>query len=120
MGVFFSFSGRIGRMTYWMSTLGLIVAAVALMFFLLPKGAIDAESPPPGLGMSAGMMLVINLAMIWCMLAISVKRWHDRDKSGWWVLITLIPVIGALWALVENGFLKGTDGPNSYGPDPLT
>ena len=38
---------------------------------------------------------------------------------GWWVLIGLIPIIGALWLLIELGFLKGTDGPNRYGP-PVT
>jgi len=48
-----------------------------------------------------------------------VKRYHDRDKSGWWVLIIFLPVIGALWYLIECGFLRGTDGNNAYGPDPL-
>ena len=116
MGVIFSFQGRIGRMTYWMCSLGLIFAAVILTFALLPKGPVEpgATSPAPGIG-----LLLINLLLIWCMLAIAVKRWHDRDKSGWWVLINLIPVIGPLWALIENGFLKGTDDPNNYGPDPL-
>ena len=63
--------------------------------------------------------IVVNLLLIWPALAVSVKRWHDRDKSGWWVLLNLLPVIGWLWALVDNGFLRGTDGPNRYGPDPL-
>ena len=50
---------------------------------------------------------------------VSVKRWHDRDRSGWWVLLNLLPVIGWLWALVDNGFVRGTRGPNRYGADPL-
>lgn len=48
-----------------------------------------------------------------------IKRWHDLDKSGWWVLINFIPIVGGLWCLVECGFLKGTVGPNRFGPDPL-
>ena len=47
------------------------------------------------------------------------RRWHDRDKSGWWTLIGLIPVVGAIWILVECGCLKGSDGPNRFGADPL-
>ena len=53
-------------------------------------------------------------------VAIGVKRLHDRNKTGWWMLIILLPVIGGLWYLIECGFLKGTTGPNTYGPDPLT
>ena len=46
---------------------------------------------------------------------VHIKRFHDRDKSGWWVLIGLIPIIGAIWLLIELGFLKGTPGPNRFG-----
>jgi uncharacterized membrane protein YhaH (DUF805 family) len=46
--------------------------------------------------------------------------WHDRNKSGWWVLIAFVPVIGGLWYLIECGFLPGTTGANNYGADPLT
>jgi uncharacterized membrane protein YhaH (DUF805 family) len=52
-------------------------------------------------------------------IIVQVKRWHDRDKSGWWVFINLIPCVGGLWTLIECGFLKGTTGPNKYGADPL-
>lgn len=55
----------------------------------------------------------------WIGLAILVKRWHDRDKSGFMVFILLIPVIGFLWTLIEVGFLPGTVGPNRYGQDQL-
>ena len=61
--------------------------------------------------------LVIVLAAVWIGLAVGVKRYHDRGKSGWWVLIALVPVIGGLWYLIECGFLRGTIGPNAYGPD---
>jgi uncharacterized membrane protein YhaH (DUF805 family) len=63
--------------------------------------------------------LIIYVAMIWPSVALGVKRFHDRNKSGWWVLISLVPVIGGLWYLIECGFLEGTKGPNQFGPDPL-
>jgi uncharacterized membrane protein YhaH (DUF805 family) len=50
---------------------------------------------------------------------VNAKRLHDRDKSGWWVLITLISILGDLWLVVECGCLRGTVGENRYGPDPL-
>jgi uncharacterized membrane protein YhaH (DUF805 family) len=65
------------------------------------------------------LMLVFGLVMLWSSLAIQVKRWHDRDKSAWWLLMNFVPFIGAIWVLVECGFLRGTEGQNNYGPDPL-
>ena len=56
-----------------------------------------------------------TIFFLWPALAIQAKRWHDRDKSAWWILINFIPLIGPFWALVENGFLKGSSASNSYG-----
>ena len=50
---------------------------------------------------------------------INAKRYHDRDRSGWWLLLILIPLLGPLWLIVVLGFLKGTEGENRFGPDPL-
>ena len=58
---------------------------------------------------------VFYIFLIWIGLALQVKRWHDRDKPGVWVLINFIPFIGGIWALVECGFLPGTPGPNRFG-----
>jgi len=63
-------------------------------------------------------VLVTLLLLLWPSLAVSVKRWHDRGHSGWWVLVGLIPVIGPLWLLVTNGLLPGTPGPKRCGADP--
>jgi uncharacterized membrane protein YhaH (DUF805 family) len=60
---------------------------------------------------------VLSLVIGWPGIAISVKRYHDRNKSGWWVLINLIPVVGILWTVVENGLLRGSVGPNRFGED---
>ena len=56
--------------------------------------------------------------MLWVDLAVSVKRWHDRDKSGWMLLIGLIPLVGLVWTLIECGFLDGERGPNQFGESP--
>ena len=64
-----------------------------------------------GIGIIAGIILIpYAIFSIWSGIAIGIKRWHDRDKSGWWMFIVLIPIIGAIWAFVECGCLRGTEG----------
>ena len=62
--------------------------------------------------------LIVTLILIWPSLAVQAKRWHDRNKSAWWILINFVPIIGPLWSLIENGFLPGDIGSNKYGEDP--
>jgi uncharacterized membrane protein YhaH (DUF805 family) len=69
---------------------------------------------------NAVIAVIVFVIVLWITISIGVRRFHDRNKSGWWVLIALVPVIGGLWYLIECGFLKGTTGPNNYGPDPLS
>jgi uncharacterized membrane protein YhaH (DUF805 family) len=64
--------------------------------------------------------LIAFLLFWWPSIAIQVKRWHDIDSSGAWILVNLVPFIGGLWALVANGFIRGTAGDNLYGPDPYS
>jgi len=123
-----SFKGRIPRKKFWVGMLLLYVLMLVLMipsfvmFFLSAKAAaaeaMSGNTPGmPILAIIGGiLMFILLLVFIFFSLAIQVKRWHDRGKSGWWVLTNLIPVP---WALIENGFLEGTVGPNKYGPDPL-
>ena len=81
--------------------------------------ALTSESDRGLLSVLAALFLIVGyIALIWVSFALPIKRWHDRDKSGWWILITFIPIIGAVWAFVENGCLRGTEGPNRYGDDP--
>ena len=87
---------------------------------------IDASNPDAAAAAMSnamsGMILPISilvLIVLWPTLAVYTKRWHDRDKSGWWSLIMFVPIIGGIWFLVECGFLRGTDGPNRFGNDPL-
>lgn len=50
-------------------------------------------------------------------LAVAVRRLHDQDKSGWMILVGLIPLVGPIWLLILY-LTEGTRGPNQYGPDP--
>lgn len=100
----FSFDGRINRMSYWMSWI--VFVPLAFMVMAIPTHEEILE-------LYRG---VIVFVMVWPMLAIQAKRWHDIDMSGWWLLINLLPVVGPLIALVMNGFLPGTHGENHFGP----
>ena len=63
------------------------------------------------------LVLLVYVPLLWINLALQVKRWHDRDRSGWMVLISFVPIV-SIWALIECGFLRGTVGPNQFGQDP--
>lgn len=104
--------GRIPRKVYWLN-------------FVLPYIAISlvASLVDLALGMGDGGVSPISaifiLIAIWPSICVGVKRCHDRDKSGWWLLINLVPVVGSLWWFIEFGCLRGTIGPNRFGPDPV-
>lgn len=113
----FSFEGRVGRGAYW----GLVVASL-LLFGVLGGASImsmlnGADSAAASGGASMAIM-VASLLFLWPALAIQAKRWHDVDKSAWWILINLVPAVGGLIALVFNGFIAGTPGTNRFGPAP--
>jgi uncharacterized membrane protein YhaH (DUF805 family) len=127
----FGFQGRINRAKYWIATVTYISVTIALVglgfffrfntiFFIIAAIAFTAVTVSG--------------------IAVGLKRLHDRDMSGWWLLVFYllpavldgigraigIPVIFSLagsavsiWALVVLGFLRGTSGANQYGPDPL-
>ncbi|GHC89134.1 membrane protein [Novosphingobium pokkalii] len=115
------FNGRSRRLEYWMFHV-LLIAQIALIM-----GLIVAFAPRDGgaLPWSHPVTLLLTLlAMIaavgwfWAGLALSVRRFHDQDKSGWYVLLGAIPYVGGLITLVFM-CLPGTAGPNRFGPDPI-
>ena len=112
----FKFDGRINRAKFWA---GIAVSwGFGIIFAILAGIAVGSGSG--GLASIVVILgIVLYVVLIWIGLAISIKRWHDRGKSGWWILIGMIPFIGAIWALVETGFLEGDPGDNQYGPNPL-
>ena len=117
----FSFEGRIGRAPYWYFTLAVIIIFGVLgsfvgMSMFASLGNPDAAQPSAG---PAGMLFPLAcLLILWPALAVQAKRWHDVDKSAWWILIGLVPLVGGLIALVFNGFIASTPGPNRYGSPP--
>jgi uncharacterized membrane protein YhaH (DUF805 family) len=118
----FGFQGRVNRAKFWLVHVGMWVVMAVLFSVLLGGAALsgDPEAALRSVGTVPGLILaVVYVLMVWVGLAVGVKRWHDRNKSGWWILIALVPVIGGLWYLIECGFLRGTVGHNTYGPDPL-
>ncbi|HRQ66029.1 MAG TPA: DUF805 domain-containing protein [Xanthomonadaceae bacterium] len=111
----FSFEGRIGRKTFWLTTLALVALMIAVQVVAIGLALVSET-----LGMIGMLvMLVVAIGVLWAGLAIQAKRWHDLDKSGWWILINLVPVVGGLYALVMTGFVKGSDGRNQFGDDPV-
>lgn len=111
LSLLFSFSGRISRSQFWLGY-GIQVAAIVFGYICLLYG-LQNENILALLG-----SLIVFLPLMWVSICIMAKRYHDRDKSAWWILIALIPIVGGIWQLVELGLLRGTDGSNDYGPDP--
>ncbi len=105
--LYLSFDGRISRSTFWLK--GFLPIFVVNLVVSVVLGLIGLDI----------LAYIVSLVLIWPMLAITAKRWHDRDKSGLWNLLYLVVCIGWIWSLVECGFLKGSDGDNKFGSDPV-
>ncbi len=134
--LFTSFNGRINRAPYWVGILLLMAASLVVIFAFLAPAGVGA------LLFLFVLILVISAASV----PLTVKRLHDRDKSGhyaWLIygsslvgslvdpwtrvgemnvprmIISLITVAIGLWFFIELGFFRGTAGPNAYGADPI-
>ena len=109
--LFLNFEGRINRKPYWMGVIALFGISLAITIVSSILGAIFA--PLAFLG------TIASLATIYPAAALAAKRWHDRGKSGWWTLVVIIPLIGALYMLWECGIQEGVAETNSFGSNPL-
>jgi uncharacterized membrane protein YhaH (DUF805 family) len=121
------FSGRAQRKEYWMFALFVVLGSLVLsgLDTVLGLGghasSYTVNMPgnyAAGSNLSGGILTdIFSLAIIIPSIAVAVRRLHDVDKSGWWLLIELIPIVGwiivLVWACTE-----GTRGPNRFGPDP--
>ncbi|ONI75802.1 hypothetical protein BWI15_08270 [Kribbella sp. ALI-6-A] len=103
------FSGRARRKEFWMFTLFNVIISIVLTVI---DRLIGTDSS--GAGLLSG---IYTLLVLLPSLAVTVRRLHDTDRSGWWILIGLIPLIGAIVLLVFE-VQEGTAGDNSHGPDP--
>lgn len=143
--ILFSFRGRLNRAKYWLVVLINVIVWVAFMIAAMTTGGLNALY---GAGMDGSSLVIILLGVavgifsVWTSLATAIKRLHDREKSGWWILVfwglpcilngasvfaadisAIVLAIASfgisVWGFVEIACLKGTTGPNNYGPDPL-
>jgi uncharacterized membrane protein YhaH (DUF805 family) len=155
----FSFKGRIRRLHWWVAALAVGAASGALtaILELAAKASGSAMINPDTYaieptGMFGIALLAVGLANTWINFALSVKRLHDRDRSGWWLvwqslavmlavivavvaialpkeqaavwyviagIVGLVALVISVWLFVEICVLRGTQGPNRFGPDPL-
>jgi uncharacterized membrane protein YhaH (DUF805 family) len=107
------FGGRARRAEYWWFVLFSVLVGIVTSILDIALGT-DFEGSVTSSGLFS---LIANLALFLPSLAVAVRRLHDLDRSGWWILIGLIPLIGVIVLLVF--FVQdGTPGPNRFGPSP--
>lgn len=107
------FSDRATRAEYWWFYLFVIIAYVVASIVDSILGLSGTVGP---YGLIASLLM---LALLVPSIAVGARRLHDTDRSGWWLLIGLIPLIGAIVLLVFF-VTEGTTGDNQYGSDPYT
>lgn len=120
VSVLFSIQGRIGRGQYWLGYLVLVAIAFIAWFALF--AALGPSLDSQNLDSQNLVLLFVPIVLmpfsLWISICVMAKRYHDRGKSAWWILIFLIPIVGGIWQFIELGLLRGDDGTNDYGPDP--
>lgn len=123
MNLLFGFQGRIGRLQWWFGQLAIVIwfiIACMVLVAVLDPSAEDFRTMIANRESEIGAsVLVFILAVLiistWMNAAVTIKRFHDRNKSGFWFFIVFVPYAGVIWQLVECGFLPGTPGGNDYG-----
>ena len=155
----FSFKGRIQRLYWWVATIAVGAAAGAITGILEVAAKSSGHSVVnpdtqqfEATGLFGIVVLLVGLVNLWINFALSVKRLHDRGRTGWWlvgqtlilavaavlvvvaiavpkeqapvwwVLASVVGIVAlavSIWLFVEIGFLRGTQGPNRFGEDPL-
>lgn len=105
------FRGRSRRKEYWYFALFVVVISIVLSIVDNLIGAYDRST---GVGLLSG---IFSLAILIPSIAVSVRRLHDIDRTGWWVLISLVPLIGFIVLIVFH-VQDSTPRTNRYGPNP--
>lgn len=147
--LFLRFDGRISRQPYWIAFFIVLVAYFGLVFTILSALGLDFDALAAPSAVGVKVNLAVTFLLLYPSLAYMIKRLHDRNRTGWWAVLTYglamladladfagfggtqeepglamlviwVPMLAiALWLFVELGFFKGTQGPNRFGPDPL-
>ena len=99
------FAGRSRRKEYWMFVLGVWLVMIAL-------SVIEAMAGLSGMvgGAYGPLTTLFYLGILIPSIAVAIRRMHDQDRSGWWILFPLVNIVFL--------FIDGTKGPNRFGPDP--
>ena len=114
------FSGRSRRKEYWMFTLGSVIVSVILYGIIGASIGLGNPEDTGSLALMSGagiILLIFAVAIFIPSLAVQVRRFHDQDKSGWFILLNLVPYVGWIVVLVMM-CIDGTRGPNRFGADP--
>jgi uncharacterized membrane protein YhaH (DUF805 family) len=148
-----SFQGRINRKPFWWGTILLIVVmsviGVGAVIMINPPLTPPVDPDDPQMRKFILLMQALSLISLYPGSAVSVKRLHDRNRSGWYLLLMYVPmfvkpvtdfigitgdpdnlgpldlalgaiiIIISIWFLIMLGFRRGTPGPNRFGPNPL-
>jgi len=104
----FRFSGRLSRRSYWLGHELPMLGIILLCIFL--DGLLKTNALITEMGI---------LLLVWPNAAAQVKRAHDLGRTGWFVLLGLVPIV-SIWPAIELGFHRGEVGPNRFGADPLS
>lgn len=102
------FEGRARRSEYWWFTLAYVLLSLiasvldGVLLSMMSHGAFSA---------------LVTFGLLLPALGVGIRRMHDTDRSGWWILIGLVPLIGTIIFLILAA-MDGTKGPNRFGPDP--
>jgi len=116
------FAGRAPRVQMWWILLLVMILAIIAMIIDNALGLAFKFPGPEGTPVSLGygpVYCIVLLGLFLPNLALGFRRLHDRNKSAWWLLLALIPFIGALILFIWMYCLRGTVGDNRFGPDPL-
>ncbi len=122
-GTLFGFKGRLSRAGFIEALLSIVLIDVGVFLFSRYVGDYGMPGGDPTHGVLTGdlpkwLPIAFAVLTVWSLLAVMVKRCHDRSRPGWLLLIAVVPVIGWLWLLVDLFILGGTKGRNRYGRQP--
>lgn len=110
------FTGRARRKEYWLFYLFYFIVYAVLMVLSGAAGAAGGNGGAMGAGLGGIVLMIFALGMLVPSLAVSFRRIHDTNRSAWWLLLGLIPLVNLvlLFFFVQDG----TPGQNRFGPDP--
>ncbi|MCE2517435.1 MAG: DUF805 domain-containing protein [Alphaproteobacteria bacterium] len=108
---YFQISGRARRKEYWLFVLLVLILSFVTLF-------IDSMLIGSGIASYEYASIIVNLLLIIPSFTVLIRRLHDIERSGWWILLLLIPFLGVIVIFIFT-LLRGTDGDNEYGEDPI-